>query len=300
MLDPTDFAERLERHTGEIAAADAPSDLFRALLDGFALASPRAAMFLVRKGTLTGWSSTGYGTADADRIRGSSLPAGSGWPGRMVAPDGPDRAFRSPDDRDDVRDLGAHGRRESLACALRVGGRTLAVLLTERDPGERPWSPAAMGVLMTVATMRLEVDLARRRLERETPAPPAEAVAVAPPGIGVDGVIAAAAPEPGPSAAAPEADPELETARRFARLIATDIRLYNEEDVLLGRKNGDLQHRIRDHLVRGQETFRRRYPTIGDVGEEILHEAYVRVLAGGDASLIDAARPAAGRGGPTP
>ncbi len=312
MLDPTEFAERLEHQTGAIAAADSPSDVFRALLDGFALASPRTAMFLVRKGALAGWASIGYDETEAARIRRSNLPAGPGWPGRLVATGAPDRAFRSPDDRDDVRDLGEHVRREALACALRVGGRTLAVLLSERDPGERPWSPAAMGVLMTVARMRLEVDLARRRLQRET----TTAVEPSPPEAADPPVAAAPSPPPEPEvedapaadgerglAASPagaetDTDPELEAARRFARLIATDIRLYNEEDVLLGRKNGDLQSRIRDHLARGRETFRRRFPSIGEIGDGILHEAYVRVLAGGDDRLIDAGAVTADRDGP--
>ena len=331
MLDPTEFGERLEESTNAIAAAKGPSDVFRALLDGFALAAPRAAMFLVRQGSLTGWSSIGHGAAESERIRGSKLPSGSGWPGRRVAPDAPDRAFRSSDDRNDARDLGSVERHESLANVLRVGGRTLAVLLSEREPGERPWSPAAMGVLMTMARMRLEVDLARRRLRRgataeasvvEAPAP-ATAVETATP-LAEPGTLKAASlapsrePEPAwgtspesrdetglaeapvqleQDGAAPGAHPELEAARRFARLIATDIRLYNEEDVLLGRRDGDLQHRMRDHLTRGEDTFRRRFPSIGDLGAGILHDAYVQVLAGGDDRLIDAGGVAGDRSG---
>jgi len=72
----------------------------------------------------------------------------------------------------------------------------------------------------------------------------------------------------------------------YARLVATDIRLYNEEDVILGRRQGDLAERLGEHLDKGEETFMRRHGDLGHEGREILHDAYVQVLAGGDAELI--------------
>ena len=73
----------------------------------------------------------------------------------------------------------------------------------------------------------------------------------------------------------------VDAARRYARLVATDIRLYNEEAVVLGRRNGDLLKRLEEHLDRGKETFLRRHRDLGPAGLELLHEAYVQVLAGG-------------------
>jgi hypothetical protein len=83
-----------------------------------------------------------------------------------------------------------------------------------------------------------------------------------------------------------DAQPELEAARRYARLVATDIRLYNEEAVVLGRRNGDLDRRLEEHLDRGKETFLRRHADLGAAGLDLLHEAYVQVLAAGDPELI--------------
>ena len=37
---------------------------------------------------------------------------------------------------------------------------------------------------------------------------------------------------------------EMDAARRYAKLLATDIRLYNEEAVMLGRQHGDLVERL--------------------------------------------------------
>jgi hypothetical protein len=119
--------------------------------------------------------------------------------------------------------------------------------------------------------------------------------------------VAAEAPAPAP---APEPEPEAETptalapaeeeagvddaaaenapAMRYARLIATDIRLYNEDAVVAGQKSGDLGTRLGEHLKRGKDTFVRRYGEMGPEGLEILHEAYVQVLAGGNADLLSA------------
>ena len=80
--------------------------------------------------------------------------------------------------------------------------------------------------------------------------------------------------------------PKLDAARRYARLVATDIRLYNEEAVAQGRKQGDLADRLGEHLGRGKETFLKRHGDLGPTGLELLHDAYVQVLAGGDASLL--------------
>ena len=80
-----------------------------------------------------------------------------------------------------------------------------------------------------------------------------------------------------------DSDPGLDAARRYARLVATDIRLYNEEAVTLGRRNGDLVKRLEEHLGRGKETFLRRHGDLGPTAIELLRDAYVQVLAGGDA-----------------
>jgi hypothetical protein len=74
--------------------------------------------------------------------------------------------------------------------------------------------------------------------------------------------------------------------RRYARLVATDIRLYNEEAVVLGRRHRDLVDRLSDQLARGKEAFLRRHGPLGRTALEILRGAYVEVLAGGDENLV--------------
>jgi hypothetical protein len=94
------------------------------------------------------------------------------------------------------------------------------------------------------------------------------------------------APWSGVAAGQADTDPRREEARRYARLVATDIRLYNEEAVVVGRRQRDLAGRLREHLHRGRESFARRFPDLGADGAKLLEDAYVHVLAGGDASLL--------------
>ena len=52
--------EGLDHQVSRLAASEAPSEVFRALLEGARVAPPRAAIFLVRRGQIKGWGCGGY------------------------------------------------------------------------------------------------------------------------------------------------------------------------------------------------------------------------------------------------
>jgi len=256
-----DLAERARA----VARADSPALVFKALLEGCRAVVPRAAVYLVRRGEIGGWGSVGHPTGVARSQRSFRAPANHGWLGEVIrrtdeAPCARPTGLHQPD-------FGQAEAAEAVACAIRMDGRPIALVVGERNPGEEPWLSEGLALLVSVTQLRLEVNLARRR----TAATEEEAAASS----------TAEAPEPQPSA-------EIEVARRYARLVATDIRLYNEEAVMLGRRNGDLAERLGEHLDRGKETFVRRHGDLGPSGIELLHEAYVQVLAAGDPALLPA------------
>ena len=79
-------------------------------------------------------------------------------------------------------------------------------------------------------------------------------------------------------------DPRDEEARRFARLLASEIFLYNEVLVRQGQKNADVGIRLREPIERSREAFRER---CGAGPRERLFEAeMVRALAQGDPALM--------------
>jgi hypothetical protein len=254
-----------------VARADSPADVFKTLLEASRSATPRAAVFLVRQGELHGWGSVGHTTDAARAQREFRAPADQGWLGE-VARDLRGAPSPRPADMNDP-DFRQSEATEAVGCVVRIDDRPVALVVGERDAEEAPWLPEGLALLASVAELRLELNLARRRAgtaaETGTAAQPAAEPA-----------------EPASDLPDDGAAPDLEPARRYARLVATDIRLYNEEAVMLGRRNGDLAERLSEPIDRGREAFTRRHGDLGPTGIELLHDAYVQVLAGGDAALI--------------
>lgn len=302
--------EILEGRARRLAGTDSPSEVFRGLLDAAAGAAPRAAVFLVRQGQLRGWGSAGYDEKATALQRSYLAPATAGWAGHVLAD-----PYAGPIARDGGADLdfGQPAATEAVVVPVRVKDKPIALVLLEREGGAEPWAPHGIALLATVARLRLELDLAQRRLAsafesspgahaspavaargEDEPEAPEAAVASVPraseppahPSVAGAGTVAVAPAPVETQTAGGATDPRLDAARRYARLVATDIRLYNEESVVLGRRNGDLATRLADALARGKDTYVKRHGELGPAGLNVLREAYVAVLAGGDATLI--------------
>jgi hypothetical protein len=93
-------------------------------------------------------------------------------------------------------------------------------------------------------------------------------------------------PEPsrrlsGPLADMSSGDERKEEARRFARLLVSEIKLYNERAVLEGREKGNLYERLRDDIDRSRQMYEERIP--GDVRADsnYFYEELVEILADG-------------------
>ena len=302
MSRETATLETLDRKIAELASFLSPSEIFRALLEGTVVGAPRAAVFLLRDGRFKGWSSIGYSAKAAQSQRQATAPADSGWLASLAAEE--DVRWRSIAAGESVPNFGQPPETEAVGLPVRVGGKAVAILVAERHAAEEPWSPAALAILCQAARLRLELDLAWRRLKTQAAttagrsgtvsdagsAPSVTPFAAPEAAATVTATATAAATEIAPwsgvTSGTPDADPRREEARRYARLVATDIRLYNEEAVVVGRRERDLSRRLGEQLNRGRDAFSHRFPDLGPDGMKLLDDAYVQVLAGGDSSLI--------------
>lgn len=79
-----------------------------------------------------------------------------------------------------------------------------------------------------------------------------------------------------------------EEARRLARLLVTEIKLYNEDQVEIGRQQGDLYERLKEDIDRSQQIFADRIDPQLAQSEDFFREALVRILAGGDEGALGA------------
>lgn len=78
-------------------------------------------------------------------------------------------------------------------------------------------------------------------------------------------------------------DPQraVDDARRIARLLVSEIKLYNEKKVAEGRAAGDLYERLKDDIERSRQVYSERTPEHVRASSDFFHEELVRILAEG-------------------
>jgi hypothetical protein len=82
-------------------------------------------------------------------------------------------------------------------------------------------------------------------------------------------------------------------ARRFARLLISEIKLYNEQKVVEGRSEHDLYDRLREYIDRSREMYDKRVKAEVAARYDYFHGELVNTLAEGDASKLGSNYPGA-------
>lgn len=105
---------------------------------------------------------------------------------------------------------------------------------------------------------------------------------------------AAAAPAPAPMtrpAAVPAGlsseDEEVhKKAKRFAKLLVDEIKLYNKAKVEEGRKSKDIYPRLKDDIDKSRGAYDKRYGQTAAAPADYFNQELVRILCEGDSSLL--------------
>jgi hypothetical protein len=108
---------------------------------------------------------------------------------------------------------------------------------------------------------------------------------------GVKAAAAAPAPRPAPAppppaSLSPEEQKAHEDAKRFARLVVSEIKLYNEAKVNEGRRHKDLYERLKEDIERGRQMYSDRVSSNVRDNTNYFFDELVRILAGGDVSAL--------------
>ena len=82
-------------------------------------------------------------------------------------------------------------------------------------------------------------------------------------------------------------------ARRFARLLVSEIKLYNEQKVNEGRAQGDIYERLRDDIERSRQMYEKRIAPPVAARYDYFHSELVKTLADGDPMKLGASYPGA-------
>src|SRR5439155_24992652 len=82
-------------------------------------------------------------------------------------------------------------------------------------------------------------------------------------------------------------------ARRFARLLVSEIKLYNEQKVKYGRSGSDLYDRLREDIDRSRQMYDKRVAAPVASRHDYFHQELVNLLAEGDAGKLGQSYPGA-------
>jgi len=84
-----------------------------------------------------------------------------------------------------------------------------------------------------------------------------------------------------------EADPEaVEKARRFARIIVSDIALYNQEAVIEGLRNGTFYELLKVDVSEGRDLYEGRIPTVIKAKKDYFQEAFDNFIAAAQKKIV--------------
>jgi hypothetical protein len=170
--------------------------------------------------------------------------------------------------------------RVGFAVPIEVGGQTVAFVYGD-DAGEQraagahdvpsAW-PEALEILARHAALRLEVLTALRTVQALG-------------GRGTSGLNAPVATMGAVNAAAASTEDD-QSARRYARLLVSEIKLYNEDEVRAGRERRDLFERLRPAIERARRVYEERVPATVQQRAAYFDDEIVRILADGDPAAL--------------
>jgi hypothetical protein len=165
------------------------------------------------------------------------------------------------------------GSTPERAEAIRTGGDAVRERAGVPRAAAPPAPPAASDEGSSTVMFNA-ASLSQMRQATAAPAAPAPRPAPAPP------------PAPAAPALSPEETKAHEDAKRFARLVVSEIKLYNEAKVNEGRRHKDLYERLKEDIERGRQMYSDRVP--GNIRDHTNYffDELVRILAGGDAGAL--------------
>ena len=264
-----DGVERLLEAMRDVDHARSLSEILDTLVDRVSRETSRVAVLLVQGDHLRGWRFAGFDDLVPD-ARSVHLPLRDPTGGivlKAIQTRAPSPTVVDSTDPSDAPPSFATLRRgrAGLAVPVDVGGRIVAVVYAD-DGAETPkavpnaW-PEVVEVLARHAARCLEALTAAKTgavqppSRREAPPPPATAAS------GQD-----------------------EAARRYAKLLVSEIRLYNETTVTAGRRERNLLERLGAEIERARGLYNARIPP--DARADHFNQELIRTLADGDPALL--------------
>jgi hypothetical protein len=219
----------------------------------------RAALFVIDGDRLKSWKAVGIADADVRSVESSiggrdllarAIQAGQGM---RTSADLPAPPFAR-----------ASAQRAGLGVPVMIGGRAVAVMYVDRGDDDPQADVAADFALVESLARHASAIVALRTAMRTLDV--------------VRGVPLDAQPE--------DESSDEQGARRFARLLVSEIKLYNEAAVRAGRQQRDLLRRLGPEIDRARRLYEERVPSSLGSRQAFFHQELVQTLAEGDPALL--------------
>ena len=297
-------AGELEAGVASIEDGSTQAEILRALLEAAAKFTGRVALFVVKNNRASLWQSRGF--ADDEAIKGTSVDANVGLASRALQDRMPVAAAAVEFDADFIQAVGNPAQGNALLVPMLVRDKTPAIVYA--DPGMNGKIDAsAVQLLVRAAGHWIELVAARKAGagSGESVSMPTPAAMPVPAAVASAAAAAAApAPQPEPPPPAIEAppaplavsEPEVviapgdeeihKKAKRFAKLLVDEIKLYNQAKVNEGRKRKDLYERLKDDIDKSRATYDKRYGSTPAASANYFTREVVRILADNDPTLL--------------
>jgi hypothetical protein len=184
---------------------------------------------------------------------------------------------------------------------MTIGEKVTGALYADAAAGkEDRFDPDAIAVLAFLAGLLIERLSARklrpspalRAFERELrpktaiagprePSKPSSARVQPPPTVQPSSPPAAGVRRLTGPLAPPDGNERHAEARRFAELLVSEIKLYNERAVREGREQGNVYKRLKGEIDLSRQMYEQKFPEAARAGSDFLREELVRILADG-------------------
>jgi len=286
-------SEALSRCLDSIQAVTEQADVLGALLDGAQQFCGDCGLFVLRGNSASGWQSRGY---PLNAMQKAVLDCSTGPAARALQLRTHILATVAELGGNLAQILGLADSARAVLLPMVVRDRVPAMLLASGDSPSGTLDVDALSVLTRITGLWLEALSNRKQTPPDaipTPpqrfvAAPTEDVPVAPPPPPPPEEVAVpVAPVTVPPAAPVPEDEMHSRARRFAKLLVEEIRLYNQSTVEQGRSHRDLYNRLHEDIEKSRAAYQKRFgaslPNVDYFTQEL-----VRILADNDPSLLGA------------
>jgi hypothetical protein len=307
-----------------IHAGTTQKEILRALLENSAGYSGRAALFVIKAGSATGWQGRAFD--NNEDIKDFSLNVSSKAPAQVLQSRAVVSAAAADMDPRFISQFGAPAEDQVLLLPLYLKDKVAALVYADAGTAAGgKMDAAALALLVSATSAWLEVASLRKQALKEGAAEPGAAekfeappvqtvssfsdpfaghapkhIVAAPPVeepamaeaaevVSAPAAMSAAAAAPATDAFAhmsPEDADVHRKAQRFARLLMDEIKLYNQAKVADGRKHKDLYDRLKEDIDKSRGTYQKRYGNTVAASADYLTTELIRSLAEDDVSLL--------------